>query len=240
MTEKKKILFVDDMELFLELEQSLFSRDEIDMLVARNGQEALEAVRRERPQLVFMDLFMPVMNGDEACRQIKSDPLLQETPVVMVTSTANPDDLKQCRGAGCDDIVNKPLDRHQILEVAARHLHLDGRQAPRIPARMRVSLTLDGEREVLANYSVNLSTGGIFLETDRVFAQDTPLHLDFILDGPQRRITCAGRIAWVNSPGSKLKPHLPSGLGIQFVGLRLEDVELLRQYIQPRCITPFW
>ncbi len=237
---EKKILFVDDMELFLELEQSLFNRDEIDMLVARNGQEALEAVRREKPDLVFMDLFMPVMNGDEACRLIKSDPLLKKTPVVIITMTANDADLERCRLAGCDDIINKPLDRHQVLEVTARYLSLSGRQAPRIPARIRVSFTLDGTREVLSDYSINLSSGGIFLETDQIFAPGTPLHLEFALTDPQRIIACGGRIAWVNYPEDKLKPHLPCGLGIQFIGLRLEDVEALRHYIQPRCITPFW
>ena len=102
---KIKVLLADDVQLFLELENSFFSREEVYVRMVRSGREVLEAVAEEMPDLIFLDMFMPEMNGDECCRKLKSDAALRHIPVVMVTTGGREDDLKLCRDAGCDEVV---------------------------------------------------------------------------------------------------------------------------------------
>lgn len=234
-----KVLLADDVELFLELEKSFFRRAGVTLLVARSGQETVELVRSERPHLVFMDLFMPGMNGDAACRVIKDDPLLRKTPVVMVTHGGREEDLDRCRLAGCDEIVLKPINRHQFLETARRFLAIAARTAPRIKAKLQVRYGLH-EEHLLSNYSLNISTGGLFLETSEPLQEDAPLVLEFVLPDRKDPIRCRGRVAWVNSPLNPVKPQLPPGMGIQFLDLLLADMQAIREFMRSEGLSPDW
>ena len=160
--DKRKVLFVDDVELFVQLEKTFFSRDEFTLLAARNGREALSIVREEKPNLVFLDLHMPEMDGDDCCRIIKSHADYSSIPINMVTQGGCEEDLERCRKAGCDDIVLKPINRGQIVATAHRFLSV---QDQRYLAHLRVQYG-PGPGRLLSNYTVNLSTGGLFLETD--------------------------------------------------------------------------
>lgn len=234
-----KILLADDVELFLELEKTFFRREGVSLLVARTGQEALDLVRTERPHLVFMDLHMPELDGDEACRQIKADPVLRYTPVVMVTHGGREPDLERCRQAGCDEVVLKPINRHQFLETARRFLNIVARNAPRFPARLKVRYGVAREK-LLSDFSINVSTGGLFLETEAPLPEDTPLFLEFDLPDRIKGICCGGRVAWVNAPEAPKKPLLPAGMGIQFVELSLADMQMIREFIKTKDLDPSW
>jgi uncharacterized protein (TIGR02266 family) len=236
---KKKILLADDVELFLELEKTLFRRENFILLVARNGQQAFELIASQRPDLVFMDLFMPVMNGDECCRRVKDDPDLRSTPIVMVTQGGREEDLARCRGAGCDEILLKPINRHRFVDTARRLLAIADREASRVGARLEVRYGT-GQQQLLSNYSVNISTGGLFLETDDPLPVDTPLALEFTLPNRQLSICCTGRVAWVNHPVLLHKPDMASGMGVQFIDLRLEDMYAIRDFIKQECLEPSW
>jgi len=237
--DKKKILLADDVELFLELEKTLFRRENFVLLVARNGQEAFDLIASQRPDLVFMDLYMPVMNGDICCRRVKDDPDLCRTPIVMVTQGGREEDLNRCRQAGCDEILLKPINRHQFVETARRLLTIAAREAQRVGARLEVRYGTD-QQHVLNNYSVNISTGGLFLETDDPLPVDTPLSLEFTLPGRELPICCKGRVAWVNHPVLLHKPEMASGMGIQFIGLSLDDMYSIRDFIKQECLKPSW
>ena len=117
-----KILLVDDVRLFLELEKSFLHLAQVQILTAANGEEALAVVRKERPDLVFLDLYMPVLDGAACCAAIKVDPELTATPVVMVTTGGKPDEVEQCRVAGCDGLLTKPVDRSAFLDAVARFI----------------------------------------------------------------------------------------------------------------------
>ncbi len=233
------ILLADDVELFLELEKTFFRREGFNLLVARTGKEALELVVDQRPDLVLMDLYMPQMNGDEACRWIKDDPELARIPVIMVTQAGRPDDLERCRAAGCDDILLKPINRHKFITTAHKYLQITDRTAPRVPARLRVHYGPDPQ-QLLDQYSVNLSTGGMFLECQDPLPVDTPLTLELCLHSESIRIQCKARVAWVNHPEMIKKPHLPPGMGLQFVNLSLENMHVLREFIKQQCLKPDW
>jgi uncharacterized protein (TIGR02266 family) len=236
---KKKILLADDVELFLELEKTLFRRENFVLLVARNGQQAFELIAAARPDLVFMDLYMPEMNGDECCRRVKSDPGLRSTPIVMVTQAGREEDLARCRQAGCDEILLKPINRHLFVETARRLLAVVVREAQRIRARLEVRYGSD-RRQLLSDYSVNISTGGLFLETDDPLPVDTPLALEFTLPSRQVPICCSGRVAWVNHPVLLHKPDMASGMGVQFIDLRLDDLHAIREFIKQESLEPSW
>jgi uncharacterized protein (TIGR02266 family) len=124
-------------------------------------------------------------------------------------------------------------------EKSAMHSPPPVRAAPRINARLRVSYGFRN-RQLLADYTVNLSTGGLFLETEDPLPQGTPLELEFLLPEPERKIRCQGQVAWQNPPGKSLKEDLPSGIGVQFTDLGLDDMDALREFVRTRMVASSW
>ena len=112
---KKKILVVDDTEFNRDLVVQLLEED-YDMVIAENGEEALTVTASERPDLILMDLGMPVMDGWEATRRLKADAELKNIPVIAVTSHAMVGDEIDARKAGCDDYLPKPIDDELLMK----------------------------------------------------------------------------------------------------------------------------
>ena len=238
--QKKKILLVDDVSLFLEQEKSMLNREAVDLLVAQNGIDALKIITDERPDLVFMDLYMPGMDGDRVCFQIKANGNLRNIPIVMVIQGGNEEDFERCWQAGCDDIIVKPINRFYFLAVTKRFLNIQIRKAPRFIAHLRVQYQYgDDLKKTLTDYSVNLSTGGIFIETRDLLPVGSPLAIEFVL--PENgTIRCGGTIAWVNHPEAIKNQNLPVGMGLQFIGLSLDDMNAIRKYTKDQALLPSW
>ena len=93
-----------------------------ELLEAENGAEALTAVAQKRPDLILMDIQLPVMDGYEATRRIKADPQLRAIPIIAVTSYALSGDEEKARAAGCDDFVPKPYSPRQLLAKIRKYL----------------------------------------------------------------------------------------------------------------------
>ncbi len=236
---RKRILLADDVDLFLELEKTLFRRENFDLLIARSGAEAWDKACTEIPDLIFMDLFMPQMDGDEVCRKIKLHSPTAHIPVIMVTQGGRSADLERCRQSGCDDILLKPINRHLFVATARRFLRVSDRLEPRVLARLEVR-HVEGRGELLRDYSLNLSSGGLFLATNSPLPVDTRLTLAFQLPDSQLPITCPGCVAWVNLPGEWFNPLLPTGMGLQFLDLSTDELSALRQFVKHQCIAPSW
>jgi uncharacterized protein (TIGR02266 family) len=235
---RKKIVLVDDVELFLMLEKTFFSREDFELITARNGREAFKAIRETNPDMVFMDLYMPEMNGDECCHMVKMDPKYRDIPIIIVTHGGREDDLVRCRRAGCDDIVLKPINRHDFMATAQKFLQVRERAVRRFRARLRVRYCARSRE--LADYSIDLSTGGLFLETAHPLPVETPLDLEFILPETGTIIQCKARVAWVNYSKLPSKSHLPAGMGVQFLDLTLNDMNAIRNYIEIDGLEPSW
>ena len=118
---RKKILVVDDTEFNRDLVVQLLE-DDYDVIVAENGEEALQKTEAEIPQLILMDLGMPVMDGWEATRRIKANDALKHIPVIAVTSHAMVGDEIEARKAGCDDYLPKPIDEDALLAKIKKFL----------------------------------------------------------------------------------------------------------------------
>lgn len=118
---KKKILVVDDTEWNRDLVVQLLE-DEYDVIEAVDGEEAVKKAEQERPDLILMDLGMPVMDGWEATRRIKANSELKHIPIIAVTSHAMVGDEIQAREAGCDDYVAKPIDEDELIKKIKKFL----------------------------------------------------------------------------------------------------------------------
>jgi CheY-like chemotaxis protein len=118
---RKKILVVDDTEWNRDLIVQLLE-DEYIVVQAVDGADAVAKTAQERPDLILMDLGMPVMDGWEATRKIKANPDLKHIPVIAVTSHAMVGDEIQARQAGCDDYLPKPIDDEELIKKIKKFL----------------------------------------------------------------------------------------------------------------------
>ena len=118
----KKILVVEDQEDNRQILRDLLGATDYQMVEAENGQEALEAVAKHKPDLILMDIQLPVMDGYEATRRIKSNPEWKAIPIIVVTSYALSGDAEKARAAGCDDYVTKPYSPRQLLAKIREYL----------------------------------------------------------------------------------------------------------------------
>ena len=110
-----RILVVEDQEDNRRIVRDLLTTTDYEVTEAENGEEALASVARQRPDLILMDIQLPVMDGYEATRRIKADPALRSIPVIAVTSYALSGDEEKARAAGCDGYVAKPFSPRQLL-----------------------------------------------------------------------------------------------------------------------------
>jgi two-component system, cell cycle response regulator DivK len=117
----KRILIVEDVELNRDLLAQLLE-DEYEILCASDGASGLALAARERPDLILMDLSLPVLDGWEATRRLKADPELRGVPVIALTAHAMEGDEARARACGCDDYLPKPLDEDRLFEKLRRFL----------------------------------------------------------------------------------------------------------------------
>ena len=119
--ERKKILVVDDTDWNRDLLVQLLEED-YDILQAVDGGEGVRMAEQHKPDLILMDLGMPVMDGWEATRTIKANDGLKHIPVIAVTSHAMVGDEIEARKAGCDDYLSKPIDDEALLAKIKRFI----------------------------------------------------------------------------------------------------------------------
>ena len=120
----KKILVVEDVELNLDLLVQLLE-DEYEVLTAMDGSEGVELAKRERPDLILMDLSLPVIDGWEATRRIKANDHLKRIPIIALTAHAMVGDAEEALAAGCDDYMTKPLDEDILFEKLDQFLGIE-------------------------------------------------------------------------------------------------------------------
>jgi CheY-like chemotaxis protein len=117
----KTILIVEDVELNRDLLVQLLE-DDYRLVLAEDGQAALEKAMQAKPDLILMDLSLPRMDGWEATRRLKADGSLSKIPVIVLSAHAMRGDEERARASGCDDFLTKPIDETLLYETIARHL----------------------------------------------------------------------------------------------------------------------
>jgi len=125
---KQKILIVEDeVHIRTLLEQALEELEDehnVEVLSAGDGEEGLDVIRNERPQVVFLDIMMPKLNGYEVCRAVKEDPELKDTMIVLLTAKGQEVDRKKGLVLGAYDYMTKPFDPDEVVDLARELLRV--------------------------------------------------------------------------------------------------------------------
>lgn len=226
----KTILLVDDWQLFLEMIEDIFRREQVNILRAKCGPEAVDVIRKEQPDLVFMDLYMPGGNGDDACREVKNDPGLKSTPIIMVTSSDNPEDLARCQTAGCDAFIQKPFTREELRTVSRKFIKFPEWSGKR--ARMETKVKYGMTPEALGEGTLtDISVGGIYLEAEQLLPIGSKFQLEFRPAQDLGFIRCTGRVAWNGRKSGQQKEGAFPGMGIEFVDIKKLDLLTLQALV---------
>jgi len=117
----KRILIVEDNALNLELLVQLLE-DEYELNTADNGAAGVEVAQQERPDLILMDMSLPVMDGWEATRRLKADDSVNHIPIIALTAHAMSNDEEKALAAGCDGYLSKPLDEDLLFDKLGQFL----------------------------------------------------------------------------------------------------------------------
>jgi DNA-binding response OmpR family regulator len=163
-----EILVVDDDELVARTVERLLRANGFRVSVAHSGVEALQAARRNRPDLMILDVMMPGMDGYEVCRRVRVDPLLQDLPVLFLTAKGKEEDRIEGFRAGADDYLGKPFNLDEIYFRVRAILRRTKRGQPRAKA------------PVLSVDEYALDTRTFTLKTPRGVVNLTPVQFDLL------------------------------------------------------------
>jgi len=117
----KKILIVEDVELNRDLIVQLLE-DDYKILTAADGEEGIRLAEQERPDLILMDLSLPIMDGWEATRRLKANEALKNIPIIALSAHAMMGDEEKARECGCDDYLSKPLNEDLLFKKLTQFL----------------------------------------------------------------------------------------------------------------------
>jgi uncharacterized protein (TIGR02266 family) len=116
---------------------------------------------------------------------------------------------------------------------------LEQRYEARYKARLAIFYG-SGQRKLMTDYSVNMSTGGVFIETAKPMPVETTLFVKFMLPANGETISCKTKVAWTNEPEEIKSKDLPLGMGLRFLDLSLDHLNAIRCYISEGGLEPFW
>jgi CheY-like chemotaxis protein len=168
------------------------------------------------------------MNGDEVCRKVKSDPLTNTIPIIMVSSDQDPELRERCYAAGCDAYVAKPLKRDELLDAIGKTIVIAKRSHARIPTHLLSDVRHDGKDRQLWIHTI--SRGGIFLEADPAPQVEEELDITFSLPGIEETISAKVKAKWQGV----VREGSPSGVGCQFIEIDERLADIIGNYVNEK------
>lgn len=223
-----RILLADSNPLLLNMQRGYFLHHRINVASAQSAEEALRMLRALRPQVAILSYDL---SGDGAlcCQQIKADTSLYNLPVLLLAPN-NQDAIDRCWESGCDGVLVRPVNRRELAHVTQSFINLSQRASPRINTKVLVRFGFNGEMSH-HDYSVNLSSGGLYLASEEQIELGQEIRLEFMLPGTTQTLQCHGRIAWINQGPQRKRQDLADGLGIEFISLTPEKRRRLQQFV---------
>lgn len=111
---RARVLIADDNQQNCELLEAYLSDEGYDIEFAYDGQQTIDRVQEQAPDLILLDIMMPKLSGYEVCQQLKSDPATRDIAVLMVTALSEAGDIEKAVAAGCDDSLSKPVNSLEL------------------------------------------------------------------------------------------------------------------------------
>jgi CheY-like chemotaxis protein len=232
MMKKKELLLVDDVKLFLQLSKAMLHRGNFVVHTAINGEEALDIARKNKPDAILLDLYMPGMDGDEVCRRIRSDPAIRHIPVIMITTESDGEGRRRCMYSGCDDFITKPVRADNLNKAVQKHLAVKERIHPRTDVML--PCILQSDHELLKSTIHIISAGGAYVEMDPPPLPDSPHTLTFSLVDEQENISVRALARW----NRMMHGERPVGSGFEFVDMDESNFERLSLWVEDTLDNP--
>ena len=117
-----KILVVDDEPTIVRLMEFILARQGHEMIVAVNGEEALEKIKTQQPDLVLLDIMMPRIDGYEVAQLLRADPKTASLPIIMLSAKAQDEDIRKGVEIGVDEYITKPFTPDHLVQIVAKYL----------------------------------------------------------------------------------------------------------------------
>ena len=175
------ILLVDHSRGSLLFQESILRRRQATIATALTGTAGLEIARTDRPQLIMFAFDLFDMTAPEFCREIRADASTRAMSLLLVGERDAPEQADLCLSAGCNDVIYRPLQRHELDSKVARLTSIPSRRELRTLTRIEVSVEKNGR--FIIGRSINISASGMFIEVDRVLPGEGKLRLHFYLPG---------------------------------------------------------
>ncbi len=230
----EKVLLVDDVRLFLEIQKGYFSGSSVVVLTAGNGEEALAVAESEVPNLIIIDKYMPVMDGISCCKAIRAHPKLCRIPVVLLSNDIKQREIEEYKAAGFNDWLPKQVERTVFLDTARKYLTSKLRRHVRVEFSAQVSVA--GQAAAPIGTAIDLSQGGLCLESERPFPRDDQLTISFALPGNDAPLEIYAKVAWQRAVEGK------SLVGFEFIEITGRGMPFMRKndlklFIESRSTT---
>ena len=119
---RKTVLLADDSNTILMMEKMLLANQPYDLVVARDGQEAFDKALAARPDLIILDVIMPKLNGFEVCQKLRQHEDTKATPILLVTTRGEAENMEKGYEAGCNDYITKPINNVEFVSKVRDHL----------------------------------------------------------------------------------------------------------------------
>lgn len=223
MNEIGRILLVDHSRGALLFQETILRRRDTIIMTALAGSEALQKARSETPQLIMFGFDLFDMTAPEFCREIRADESLRHVSLLLVTDQEHSDHADLCLGAGCNDVIYKPLKRPELDQKVEKLTSIPVRRQLRTITKIEVSLEKNG-RFILGR-SINISANGMLLEIDRVLPGDGHIRLHFFLPGDPKALQLDADVLRAEFSGTMAK------YGIRFTTMSPEDRERVERFV---------
>jgi CheY-like chemotaxis protein/Tfp pilus assembly protein PilZ len=227
----KKILLVDDSQTFLMYVGLLLKRLGFTVIPAEDGVELLALLKLRNPDLVILDVEMPLMDGLKALKYIKEDMETSHIPVVIVTANSSSSTIKKCRDLGCSDFLSKPIkiDRlHEVLQQSFFSHKGAYRKYLRAPYREMVTVTYGGSPHEFL--SETLSEGGIYVREENPPKVDKPVEVSLQLTD-ESPLLLQGTVIYRKEKYGDFS-STPPGMAIAFTGVSEDKAAKLKAYVE--------
>jgi response regulator RpfG family c-di-GMP phosphodiesterase len=222
-TETGRILLVDHSRGALLFQETILRRREAVISTALAGSEGLQKAREELPQLIMFGFDLFDMSAPEFCREIRNDERTRSISLLLVCDRDHGHHEDLCLAAGCNDVIYRPLQRHDLDSKITRLTTIPTRRDLRTLTRIEVSLEKNGR--FLIGRSVNISSTGMLLELDRVLPGEGQLRLHFYLPGERQPLQIEAQVLRAEFVGTLAK------YGLHFVDVSEEERELIEKFV---------